>query len=74
MTDEIVFQVPAGGKMTDEIVFQVPARWLIKIREDGIHFNREAFPDASVEDFAQAFIETLENNYEVTFEKRSENV
>lgn len=58
--------------MTDEIVFQVPARWLIKIREDGIFFNREAFPDSDVDAFTQAFIETLENNYEVIFVRRNE--
>ena len=58
--------------MTDEIVFQFPAKWLIKIRPEGIFFNREAFPECDAEDFARAFVEALEDNYEVIFVRKNE--
>jgi hypothetical protein len=44
--------------------------WAIKITKEGIRFNREAYPDSSADDFANAFMETLEKNFNVRFEKK----
>jgi len=61
-------------KMENEhvITFNVTATdWAIKITKEGIKFNREKFPDAMPDDFARVFIELLEREFIVKFEKRS---
>jgi len=47
--------------------------WAIRIRKDGIFFNRELYNESTVDDFALAFMELLERQFDVTFIKR-ENV
>ena len=37
--------------------------WIIDISKEGIKFNRELFPDRSVDDFANAFIGILEKEF-----------
>lgn len=44
--------------------------WLIEITAEGIKFNREFFPDTNPDEFAKAFIEILEKNFEVSFTKK----
>jgi putative NADH-flavin reductase len=54
-----------------EFIFQTnKENWCIKIRKDGIQFNKKYYSDSSPDDFAKAFIEILEKNYTVKFEKR----
>jgi len=44
--------------------------WFLRINEQGIHFNREVFPNSQATDFAAAFIEILEKEFDVSFVKR----
>lgn len=45
--------------------------WLIKISEkNGIQFNHEVFPNSDPHSFAAAFIEILELNYNVRFDRK----
>lgn len=44
--------------------------WLFSISNGGIKFNRERFPKWNEEDFAKRFIEVLENQFNVRFEKK----
>ncbi len=45
-------------------------KWVMKISEEGILFNRETYPDSTVDDFAQAVISILEESYtNITFRK-----
>ncbi|MCK5021604.1 MAG: hypothetical protein KAS32_31640 [Candidatus Peribacteraceae bacterium] len=44
--------------------------WAIRIRKDGIFFNREFYNESTVDDFALAFMELLEKGFDVTFTKR----
>lgn len=46
--------------------------WLFEITPEGIEFNHEDHPNFTTNDFAKEFIKILENNYEITFEKRKE--
>ncbi len=44
--------------------------WMIRLSEkNGIQLNREDYPHAIPDDFAAAFVETLENVFNVSFEK-----
>jgi len=45
--------------------------WVMKLTKSGIFFNRERYPNSSVDDFAKAVIDILENEYTVKFEKKS---
>jgi hypothetical protein len=47
-------------------------QWLIEISKDGIKFNRQVWPDFGPGEFAQAFVDILETNYEVKFTSRYE--
>ncbi|MEK6878161.1 MAG: hypothetical protein AABY22_01060, partial [Nanoarchaeota archaeon] len=54
-----------------EISFSAsPDTWLMQVSEDGVIFNREAFPDATPDDFAEAVIQIIQNNFNVTFHKK----
>lgn len=48
--------------------FMADGIWLIEISKTGIKFNREAFPDSTPDDFAEAFMRILENNIPMKFE------
>ena len=43
--------------------------WAMEIRNDGIFFNIEGFPEWQPDDFAKAIIELLEKSFTVHFEK-----
>lgn len=45
--------------------------WALKITRNGIFFNREIFPNSLPDDFALAFIEILEKQFTVKFERKS---
>lgn len=45
-------------------------KWIIRISKDGIKFNHEEYPNATADVFAQAFIDILEKQFDVTMEKR----
>jgi hypothetical protein len=56
--------------MSSEIIFNADSdkeRWVMKLTENGILFNRERFPDAKPDDFAQAVIGILEKEFTVKF-------
>ena len=55
----------------EKLVFSAsPDTWLMQVSEDGVIFNREAFPDATPDDFAEAVIQIIQNNFNVTFHKK----
>lgn len=55
-----------------EIAFNSDSEnWVMKINDKGIFFNRERYPHSSHEDFAQAVIQILENEFEVEFKRKS---
>jgi hypothetical protein len=54
-----------------EIIFNSKTdSWIMKIRKDGIIFNRESFPYANTDDFAKAIIDILEQKFEVRFTEK----
>lgn len=57
----------------NEIIFSPqPGEWVMKITKDkGILFNRESYPDAKPDDFAQAIIDILETAFTVKFERKN---
>ncbi len=64
--------VNVGHDAPSEIVFCADAgKWVMKIvRDKGILFNRDQYPDAQPDDFAKAVIEILEKHFSVTFERK----
>lgn len=60
----IKLPIPKFTFMADEGI------WLLEITNEGIKFNREYYPNAMPDNFAQAFIDILEMNYDVHFTKR----
>jgi len=55
----------------NSIIFNAePCKWVMKITPEGIFFNREAYPDATPDEFAQTVIEILEKNFTVKFERK----
>ncbi len=69
MTEEL------SASITDDKVSQIELHsgkyWILRIRENGIVFNHEEWPDATPSDFAQAFCDVLEKGYDVSFIKRT---
>lgn len=54
-----------------EITFQdSPNQWFLKITKKGFIFNRERFPEASIDEFAKAFMELLEKEFDVHFTQK----
>lgn len=46
--------------------------WFLKInRDQGIVFNREKYPNSTPDDFAKAFMDILEKEFTVKFEKKN---
>lgn len=69
MNDEIIAKIPDSSG--SELIFcPDPHQWAFKINAKGIIFNREKYPDSMPDDFAKCFIDILEQNYNVKFEKR----
>jgi len=55
-----------------EIVFNANNHdWIMKLTDEGIRFNRERYPNSTVDDFALAVIEILEKQYAVKFERKT---
>lgn len=46
-------------------------KWVMKIKPEGIFFNREAYPDSNADEFANAVIQILEKSFAVTFERKT---
>ena len=67
MSDCITIGEPEWSAITFSIDKGI---WLIKMSKDGIRFNREDYPDYLAGDFAKQFIELLEKQFTVKFEKR----
>lgn len=58
-------------EVKNSIVFSPQTgEWIMKLTADGILFNRETYPDAKPDDFAQAVIEILERAFTVKFERK----
>jgi hypothetical protein len=53
-----------------EITFSIDDTWFIKLTEDGVKFNRDAYPNDNPDDFAMKFIEILESKFNVKFIKK----
>lgn len=57
-------------KSEKSITFNADANeWVMKLTPMGIFFNRDRYPNAMPDDFANAVIEILEKNFLVKFEK-----
>lgn len=46
-------------------------KWVMKITEEGIFFNRQQWQNAEPNEFAKAVIHILENSYSVKFERKN---
>lgn len=71
MTEEFVINYPNPNA---ETIFNVningKSEWVMKITRKGIFFNREKFPDATRDEFANSIISILETHLAVKFKKR----
>lgn len=45
--------------------------WVMKLTSEGIFFNKDRYPDAKPDAFAEAVIKILEKQYKVRFEKNN---
>ena len=63
-------QQPQRRNMGEITVCAEADKWILKITPNGFVFNREKYPLGEPRDFAEAFLKILEQEYEVTFEKR----
>lgn len=55
--------------VNNSIVFNVEGDWALKITKDGISFNTERFSEVSPDGFAKMFIDILEEEFKVKFER-----
>ncbi len=61
------------SNMNSEICFSPNGvDWAFKVTNKGIIFNKEKFPFTTADEFAKAFVDILEMQYEVKFEKRQD--
>lgn len=65
-TQEDLSRIPDYPK---GFTFSHEGKWLIKIDEKGIRFNREQFPNLSTDEFATEFLNLIENSFDVEFKK-----
>jgi hypothetical protein len=67
------YALKMGEPTSSEIIFSPhPGEWVMKItRDKGILFNKDRYPDASPDDFAQAVIGILERAFTVKFERKN---
>lgn len=49
------------------ITFSIDGKWLLKLSEAGMEFNKEGFPQFKEDDFVRKFIEILEDQFNVNF-------
>lgn len=69
MSEEIEYQI---SKPKDpEINFQCDGKWLMKIGEGKIKFNREEFPDLCEDEFAYKVLKILEEINVITIDQSS---
>ena len=54
------------------ITFSIKDKWIIKLTEEGIRFNRREFPDLNEEGFVKEFITILEYHFNVKFIRTDE--
>jgi len=47
--------------------FMLGSDWFLEISKSGMKFNREMFPDHTVDDFAREFIKVLEQAIPIKF-------
>jgi hypothetical protein len=68
-----VYALKMGDPGSNEIIFcPYPGEWVMKITLDkGILFNKDRYPDASPDEFAQAVILILETTFTVKFERKN---
>ncbi len=73
--DELTCKIPEENQISQfEFTSGAPLNtWFLRINKNGIFFNKEIYPDSMPDDFARAFIEVLEKNYDVTFTKRTKD-
>lgn len=71
---ELPTAVKIGPPGPKTITFSlIDGQWFMKMSEkNGIEFNREAFPNATPDDFSNEFIKILEKYFTVKFERRNE--
>lgn len=66
----VVKEIMDDEKSESTIIFNAEANeWVMKLTPRGIFFNRDRYPNAMPDDFANAVIEILEKNFLVKFEK-----
>ncbi len=55
-----------------EIIFNADTDgpWIMKLTNEGIIFNRDAYPNTTPYDFAVAVIEILEKQFTIKFERK----
>ncbi len=64
-------ELKIGNPIPNEICFYAEKdKWIMKLTNKGIIFNREGYPDAKPDEFAQAVFEILEKEFSVKFEKK----
>ena len=75
-TTEVSYDLKVNEPVPNEICFNVDAdTWLMKLsKEKGILFNREGYPHAKPDDFAQAVIDILEKSFNITFARKREDL
>lgn len=66
--DDIVLKNP---NPISQFEFMVNGKWIIRIKSTGLEFNQELWPKSNPSDFAQAFCDILERNYDIQFNKRT---
>lgn len=59
---------------TDTIIFYSEKSWVFKLTPEGIKFNREIYPNAHPDEFANEVIRILEKCYKIEFKKRSQGI
>jgi len=52
------------------LCFMINDKLILTIEENGISFNKEAFPNWTPDEFANEFISILEKSYDIRFEKK----
>lgn len=70
--DEVYDFKVAEPESSEIHFYSSQGEWVMKItREKGILFNRDKYPTAKPDDFAQAVIDILENAFTVKFERKN---
>ena len=65
--DKENFLVLGNEQLKQKIVFSNEIDWIIEFSDEGIRFNREAFPDYTPDKFAQEFLRIIEYSWDVKF-------